>query len=139
MKHRPRSQLSEACRGWPSSCRQMFSAWSLSHCAVADHADRRDRSITFDRLQVTGIANVTSWQRGLERSQFSTPQPYKGILRPAEAGKLRPAESCEGGASCHSWWHLSRSCQPFGRSGHDTGWTSAVNLSEPPLNIWERA
>ena len=72
MKHRPRSQRSEACRGRPSPCRQNFPAWSLSHCAAADHAGRRDRSITFDRLQVTGIANVTSWQRGLKRSQFST-------------------------------------------------------------------
>ena len=75
MKHRPRSQRSVACRGRPSPCRQILYAWSLSHCAVAHHAGRRDRSITFDRLQVTGIANVTSWQRGLERSQFLTLQP----------------------------------------------------------------
>ena len=75
MKHRPRSQRSKACRGRPSPCIQMFPAWSLSHCAVADRASRRDCSITFDRLRVTGIANVTSWQRGLERSQFSTLQP----------------------------------------------------------------
>ena len=75
MKHRPRSQRSEACRGRPSPRRQIFSAWILSHCAAADYAGRKDRSITFDRLQVTGIANVTSWQMGLERSQFSTLQP----------------------------------------------------------------
>lgn len=52
MKHMPRPQRSEACRGRSSPCRKIFTAWSLSHSAVADHAGRRDRSITFDRLQV---------------------------------------------------------------------------------------